>query len=35
MPALFGRDFSRVDLQCHVGDTSQLFGVELLEYGNG
>jgi hypothetical protein len=35
MPTLFGRSFTRAELTRHVGDTSQLFGVELLEHGDG
>ena len=35
MPTLFGRSFTRAELERHVGDTSQLFGVDLLEHGDG
>jgi hypothetical protein len=35
MPTLLGRSFTRAELERHVGDTSQLFGVDLLEHGDG
>ena len=35
MPTLFGRSFTRAALARHVGDTSQLFGVDLLKHYDG
>lgn len=35
MPTLFGRFFTRAELERHVGDTPQLFGVDLLEHQDG
>jgi hypothetical protein len=35
MLTLFGRSFTRAELERHVGDTAQLFGVDLLEHGDG
>ena len=35
MPTILGRDFTRQELARKVGDFSQIFGVELLCYGDG
>ena len=35
MPTVLGQTFSRRELARRVGDFSQLFGVELLAYGDG
>jgi hypothetical protein len=35
MPVVLGRAFGRRELARRVGDFSQLFGVELLAYGDG
>ena len=35
MPVLFGRDYTRKELARRVGDFSQVFGVELMSYGDG
>ena len=35
MPILFGCQLTRAELVRHVGDVSQLFGVELLEHADG
>lgn len=35
MPTLFGRDYTRKELARRVGDFSQIFGVELMTYGDG
>jgi hypothetical protein len=35
MPEIFGRSFSRRELARHVGDTSQLFGIELATCADG
>jgi Domain of unknown function (DUF4432) len=35
MPTLFGREMTRRELARHVGDQSALFGVELVEHGDG
>ena len=35
MPTLFGQTFTRAELCSHVGDVSQVFGVDLLEFQDG
>ncbi|MEZ5905013.1 MAG: aldose 1-epimerase family protein [Geminicoccaceae bacterium] len=35
MPEIFSRPFTRSELTRHVGDTSQLFGVELVTHEDG
>lgn len=35
MPVLFGQALTRAELARHVGDSSQLFGVDLLEHADG
>lgn len=35
MPELFGQSFTRQELARHVGDSAQLFGVELVTYADG
>lgn len=35
MPEIFSREFSRSELARHVGDTSQLFGVDLVTHEDG
>ncbi len=35
MPEIFDRRLSRLELSRHVGDTSQLFGVELVTHEDG
>jgi hypothetical protein len=35
MPEIFGQSFSRRELARHVGDASQLFGIDLVTYADG
>ncbi len=35
MPVILGQEFTRAELARKVGDFSQVFGVELLSYGDG
>jgi Domain of unknown function (DUF4432) len=35
MPRLFGRDYTRQELARHMGDTSAVFGVDLVEHQDG
>lgn len=35
MPTIFNQSFTRLELERHLGDASQLFGVELVTYDDG
>ena len=35
MPVIFGHELTRGELARHVGDSSQLFGIDLVEHADG
>jgi len=35
MPEIFNRSFTRLELEQHLGDSSQLFGIDLVTYDDG